>query len=74
MANGEWYYARGGQQQGPVEAHVVQEMIRSGQLHPSDLVWQQGMPNWLAAGQVPQLFPDQNAAVPPPPQHYPQPG
>ena len=81
MANGEWYYARGNQQQGPVAAQVIQEMIRSGQLQPTDLVWRQGMPNWLAASQIPELFSDQSATTPPPPspyapppQQYPQPG
>src|SRR5207244_7871659 len=34
------------------------------QLQPTDLVWREGMPNWLAAQQVPGLFAPQ-AAFPP---------
>ena len=37
MANDEWYYARGNQQQGPVSLQAVQEMVRSGQIQPNDL-------------------------------------
>lgn len=62
MANGEWYYARNNQQQGPVAVQLLQDMARSGQLQPTDLVWQQGMPNWIPASQVPQFF-----AAPPAP-------
>lgn len=61
MANGEWYYARNNQQQGPVAVQLLQDMARSGQLQPTDLVWQQGMPNWIPASQVPQLFAAQPA-------------
>jgi len=64
MANGEWYYARGNQQQGPVALQAIQDMVRSGQLQPTDLVWRQGMPNWLAASQVPELGISQAAAAP----------
>lgn len=81
MANGEWYYARGNQQQGPVALQVMQEMVRSGQLQPTDLVWRQGMPNWLAASQIPELVSGQSPTTPQqpspygaPPQQYPQPG
>ena len=76
MADGEWYYARNNQQQGPVPLHALQEMAHSGQLQPGDLVWRQGMPNWLPAAQVPELAaapaapaPAPSApAYPPPPQ------
>ena len=82
MANGEWYYARGNQQQGPVALQVIQEMLRTGQIQPNDLVWKQGLPNWLAASQVPELYAGQPGAAAqqpappyaPAPQQYPQPG
>lgn len=69
MANGEWYYARGNQQQGPVALQAIQDMVRSGQLQPTDLVWRQGMPNWLAASQLPELYAGQATA--PAPQYAP---
>lgn len=65
MPNGDWFYARNNQQQGPVTLPALQDMARSGQLQPTDLVWREGMPNWLAAQQVAELFAPQPAAFPP---------
>jgi hypothetical protein len=56
MANDEWYYAKGNQQQGPVSLQAIQEMVRSGQIQPNDLVWRSGMANWQAASQVPEVY------------------
>ena len=75
MANGDWYYARNNQQQGPVALSALQDMARSGQLQAGDLVWRDGMPNWVPAAQVPELFAPQPApAYAPPPVGVPQPG
>ncbi len=52
----EWYYARGGQQSGPVTFEQLGELARSGGLHPKDLVWTSTMKDWTPAGQVPGLF------------------
>ena len=68
----DWYYARGNQQQGPVPLQVIQDMARSGQLLPTDLVWRQGMPNWLPASQVSEVF-SQPAAAPAAAAHAPAP-
>ena len=68
MANGEWYYANGNEQQGPVALAAIQDMVRNGQIQPTTLVWRQGMPNWVSASQVPELFAPQAGA-----QAYPQP-
>ena len=56
MANDEWYYARGNQQQGPVALAALQELIRGGQLQPNDLVWRNGMGSWQSASQVPEVY------------------
>lgn len=62
----EWYYARGGQQNGPVNFEQLVEMARSGGLNPKDdLVWSQNMKDWTPAGQVPGIF--AQAARPPTP-------
>ena len=76
MANGEWFYARGNQQQGPVAVQALQDLLRTGQLQPNDLVWKQGMPNWVAASQVPELYaqPGQPAAPAAPAPPYAPPG
>ncbi|MGL4400192.1 MAG: DUF4339 domain-containing protein [Luteolibacter sp.] len=53
----EWYYARGGQQSGPVNFEKLVEIARSGGLDPvKDLVWTSTMKDWLPAGQVPGIF------------------
>ena len=41
-----WYYASGGQQQGPIDDAQFDAMIASGQIKPADLVWKEGMANW----------------------------
>lgn len=50
-----WYYAIHQQQYGPVDVEVLREMLRSGRLTPSDLVWHAGMDNWKPAWEVPEL-------------------
>lgn len=58
-----WYYATGGQRQGPVSEEQLRRLIASGQVTPLTLVWTDGMPEWVAAGSMPQFFSGQ---TPPP--------
>lgn len=51
----QWYYAQGGSQHGPVPAEQLGDLLRGGQLAPSDLTWRDGMADWLPAGHVPEL-------------------
>lgn len=52
----QWYYAKGGQQHGPVPAEELMALLRSGGLDPNkDLVWNPAMTDWLPASQVPEL-------------------
>lgn len=53
----QWYYARDGQQSGPVTFEQLGEIARSGVLDPmKDLVWTSTMKDWTPAGQVPGLY------------------
>lgn len=52
----EWYYARGGQQMGPVTFEQLETLSRTGGLAPADLVWTSTMKDWLPASQVAGLF------------------
>lgn len=53
----EWYYAKGGQQSGPVTFDQLAALARSGGLDPAkDLVWTSTMKDWQPAGQVEGLF------------------
>ncbi|GIW92748.1 MAG: RDD family protein [Pirellulaceae bacterium] len=54
--NKEWYYASGGRQMGPVSLAELQALAQAGRLHPTDLVWTQGMTDWAPAGSVMQIF------------------
>ncbi|MFT3786146.1 MAG: DUF4339 domain-containing protein [Tepidisphaeraceae bacterium] len=47
-----WHYSTNGQPQGPVSQQQLQQMLASGQLAPSDLVWTNGMSNWVPASSV----------------------
>lgn len=61
----QFYVAINGQQSGPFEMVILQQMAQSGQLTRDSLVWKQGMAAWDAAGQVAELS-GVFGAVPPP--------
>jgi uncharacterized RDD family membrane protein YckC len=68
-----WYYARGGQRQGPVEDAEIQQLAASGQIAPGDLVWRSGLPDWRPAGEVPEIARFLRPVAPPPPPPPPAP-
>ena len=55
MAN--WYYARDGEQQGPVTLDALRDVVARRVIGPTDLVWSEGMPEWVEAGTVSALSP-----------------
>lgn len=70
MAN--WYYHKGGQQQGPIDWAALKQLADNGQILPDDMVWQEGMPQWMKASQQKGLFNPASAPPPPPrPPTYP---
>ncbi|MEM7232092.1 MAG: SPFH domain-containing protein, partial [Planctomycetota bacterium] len=60
-----FFAAIGGQQAGPFDAAQLQQQIQGGAITRDTLVWKQGMPNWTAAKDVPELT-SFFGAVPPP--------
>ncbi|MFH9981457.1 SPFH domain-containing protein [Streptomyces sp. NPDC017179] len=61
----QWFIGVGGAQQGPYDTAALTGLIGAGTLARTTLVWQNGMPGWLPAEQVPEverLF----GSVPPP--------
>mgnify|MGYP001496557151 CR=1 FL=1 len=59
-----------GQQSGPYDINTLKQMASQGTLTKETLVWRDGMANWSAAGQVPemsQVFGATPPPVPPPP-------
>lgn len=53
----EWYYTVRGRQRGPVADDELRDMAASGELKRTDLVWKEGMADWVEAGDAPGLFP-----------------
>lgn len=51
----QYYVAINGQQSGPFGEQQLAQMAQSGQLTKDSLVWKNGMAEWLAAGQVPEV-------------------
>jgi hypothetical protein len=53
----EWYLARGGQQRmGPLTSQQLKQMAAAGQVTGNDLVWKEGMAQWVPASQVKGLL------------------
>ncbi|MBL8816092.1 MAG: SPFH domain-containing protein [Planctomyces sp.] len=68
-----WHVAVNGQATGPFSAEQLAAGVAAGQVNRQTLVWCAGMPNWLAAAQVPQLAAVFGPPTPPPPPAPPAP-
>lgn len=66
----EWYYAVDGQQRGPVSGGRLKQLAAAGEIAKSDLVWKEGMADWVKAEKVKGLF---GAPVKAPPKPKPKP-
>jgi GYF domain 2 len=53
----DWFYSEGDQRRGPVTEDDLKRLVTEGRLQPSDLVWQDGMADWVEARTVAVLFP-----------------
>jgi len=56
MAERSWFYAAGGQQQGPFGEAQFRDLIARGMVTADTLVWSEGMAGWQKAGEVPGLL------------------
>lgn len=52
---GRWFYAQGEKRLGPVELDPLVEMIVTGRLPTTTLVWRHGLAEWTAAARVPEI-------------------
>jgi hypothetical protein len=64
MAGAEWFYGKDNTQHGPISAAELKQLAQDGRLKPADLVWREGMGEWIAASKVKGLFDDSPAAPP----------
>jgi hypothetical protein len=53
----QWYYSRSGQQLGPVTGSELRQLAVQGLLSPIDLIWREGLTDWLPASRIKGLFP-----------------
>jgi hypothetical protein len=51
----QWYYSKNGAQFGPIDQVELISKISSGEIYHSDLVWRDGMADWLPVSKVPEL-------------------
>jgi GYF domain 2 len=63
MSDRSWFFAAGGQQQGPYRDAQFRDFVARGTVRPDTLVWTEGMAGWQKAGEIPGLF--SGAAAPP---------
>lgn len=61
----QFYVAENGQQTGPFDLNTLTQLIRSGKVTPSSMVWKQGMAGWAAASTASELA-NLFQATPPP--------
>jgi hypothetical protein len=64
--NADWFYSAGDTRQGPVTELELRRLAMDGKLKPSDLVWKDGMPDWVEARTVEAVFPRRAEAEPDP--------
>jgi hypothetical protein len=60
-----YFVALNGQQAGPFDMSAFQDKITTGTITRETLVWTTGMPNWIAASNVPEIAGLFNNAPPP---------
>lgn len=48
----QWYYAIGGQRQGPVTQAEFDQLVQVGTVTPATLVWREGLADWVPWSQV----------------------
>jgi uncharacterized RDD family membrane protein YckC len=53
----EWYVGSNGQQSGPFTLQQLRQMAASGQLSKTDLIWKEGLANWVPCSSAKGLFP-----------------
>ena len=48
----KWFYSQDGVRRGPVSSTELRQLAREGVLKPQDLLWKEGMAEWLPASKT----------------------
>jgi hypothetical protein len=64
VSSSDWYFAHEGLRAGPVSSADLKQLAGAGTLRPEDLVWREGMNEWIAASKVRGLFDAEGAVRP----------
>ena len=59
----KWYWMKDGQKHGPVNTAHLKQLARAGQLQPTDMIWRDGLPDWVTASKTKGLFKVAQAAT-----------
>ena len=62
----EWYYAKNGQQQGPVSEGSLQDLFQNGTIQGGDLVWNESLTDWVPLSSIPGFGNSSEPAYTPP--------
>lgn len=60
----QWYYSKVGLQQGPVPETELLQKVRRGEIDGNNLVWREGMAEWIPLSRVPELTGDTTPYAP----------
>lgn len=61
----EWFVAVGGERLGPIPQAELLTLAREGRIKASDLVWHEGVAQWIPAGQATELAGVLGPPIPP---------
>ncbi len=50
-----WFYTSNGTQSGPITQQELAAKVQSGEVRATDLIWKEGMSDWLPMNQVPEF-------------------
>lgn len=56
MAGSQWYYVKGGKQQGPVSSKELRKLVKQRMIGPTHLVWKKGLDDWIPITKVKGVF------------------
>src|SRR5262249_5675238 len=52
-----WFLTRNGEKYGPYSVPQLKQLATKGNLVPDDLLWREGLPAWVKASTVGEVFP-----------------